>query len=109
MFRSSRAFAFEHLMRCHLQIEIQGIVQGVGFRPFVARLASCFFQTGWVKNTSTGVSISIEGLKDQQQKFLDALQTELPPFAEILDANFYYSCSMFHVFPRTGSRCAGHV
>jgi len=72
-------------MRIHSQIEIQGIVQGVGFRPFVARLATRFSQKGWVKNTSTGVSISIEGLKAPQQKFLDALQNELPPFAEISD------------------------
>lgn len=70
-------------MHVHSQIEIFGIVQGVGFRPFVARLATHFFQKGWVKNTSTGVSISIEGLKAQQQKFLDALQNELPPFADI--------------------------
>ena len=72
-------------MHIHSQIEIQGIVQGVGFRPFVARLATRFSQTGCVKNTSTGVSISIEGLKVEQQEFLDALQNELPPFAEISD------------------------
>ncbi|MDD5214523.1 MAG: carbamoyltransferase HypF [Methylococcales bacterium] len=72
-------------MLAHSQIEIQGIVQGVGFRPFVARLATRFSQNGWVKNTSTGVSISIEGSENQQQKFLDALQNKLPPFAEILD------------------------
>ncbi|MDD2864979.1 MAG: carbamoyltransferase HypF [Methylococcales bacterium] len=77
--------ANETLMRVHSQIEIQGIVQGVGFRPFIARLATCFSQNGWVKNTSTGVLISIEGLEIQQQKFLNALQTELPPFAEIFD------------------------
>lgn len=72
-------------MRIHLQVEIQGIVQGVGFRPFVARLATRFSQKGWIKNTSTGVLISIEGLNAQQQNFLDALQNELPPFAEIFD------------------------
>lgn len=72
-------------MSVHSQLEIQGIVQGVGFRPFVARLATRFFQKGWVQNTSTGVLISIEGSGNQQQKFLDALQNELPPFAEISD------------------------
>lgn len=69
----------------HQQLEIKGIVQGVGFRPFVARLATRYKQTGWIKNTSTGVLISIEGSENQQQKFLAALQTELPPFAEISD------------------------
>jgi hydrogenase maturation protein HypF len=72
-------------LRVHSQIEIHGIVQGVGFRPFVARLATRFSQNGWIKNTSSGVLFSIEGLEIQQQKFLHALQNELPPFAEIHD------------------------
>jgi hydrogenase maturation protein HypF len=72
-------------MQIHAQIEIQGIVQGVGFRPFIARLATRFFQKGWIKNTFSGVLISIEGLENQQQEFLLALQNELPPFAEIHD------------------------
>ncbi len=72
-------------MRVHSQLEIQGMVQGVGFRPFVARLATRFEQKGWIKNTSLGVLISIEGSDASQQKFLNALQTELPPFAEISD------------------------
>ena len=72
-------------MRIHQQLEISGIVQGVGFRPFVARLATRFSQNGSVKNTSSGVLISIEGLHIEQQKFLAALQTELPPFSEIHD------------------------
>ncbi len=72
-------------MHVHSQIEIQGIVQGVGFRPFVARLATRFFQKGWIKNTSSGVLMSIEGSAIQQQQFLNSLQNELPPFAEIQD------------------------
>ena len=70
-------------MVIHSQLEIQGMVQGVGFRPFVARLATRFEQKGWIKNTSLGVLISIEGLNASQQEFLYALQTELPPFAKI--------------------------
>ena len=50
-------------MHVHSQIEIQGIVQGVGFRPFIARLATKCSQNGWVKNTSQGVLIAVEGLK----------------------------------------------
>ncbi len=69
----------------HQQLEISGIVQGVGFRPFVARLATRFSQKGWIKNTSSGVLISIEGSHIEQQRFLAALQTELPPFSEIHD------------------------
>ncbi len=70
-------------MHIHSQLEIHGIVQGVGFRPFVARLATRFSQNGWIKNTSSGVLISIEGAENQQQQLLNLLQTELPPFAEI--------------------------
>ncbi len=71
------------MKKIHQRIEIHGIVQGVGFRPFVARLAAKFSQKGWIKNTFSGVLIAIEGLENQQQTFLKCLQTELPPFAEI--------------------------
>ena len=43
-----------------LIIQITGIVQGVGFRPFVFNLAERLNLTGWVKNTSAGVVIEIE-------------------------------------------------
>jgi hydrogenase maturation protein HypF len=72
-------------MQIHQQLEISGIIQGVGFRPFVARLAIRFSQNGWIKNTSLGVLISVEGSQIEQQKFLDTLQHELPPFSEIHD------------------------
>lgn len=49
----------------------------------MARLATRFSQTGWIKNTSSGVLISIEGSQVEQQKFFFSLQTELPLFAEI--------------------------
>ena len=42
-------------------IHISGIVQGVGFRPFVYNLASRFGLTGWVRNTSAGVDIAVDG------------------------------------------------
>ncbi len=67
----------------HLAIEIIGLVQGVGFRPFVYRLARQFLQSGWVCNRTGGVSLAIEGSIEQQQGFLDGLQNQLPPFAEI--------------------------
>jgi hydrogenase maturation protein HypF len=70
-------------MAVHSQIEIYGIVQGVGFRPFIVRLATHFSQHGWIKNTCSGVLMSIEGSEIQQQQFLHALENELPPFAEI--------------------------
>lgn len=67
----------------NLKINITGLVQGVGFRPFVFRLARQFNQTGWICNDTDGVCLVIEGLIETQQAFLHALQTQLPPFAEI--------------------------
>jgi len=67
----------------HLSIEIQGFIQGVGFRPFVMRLAQQYDQKGWVANTLQGASLAIEGNAEQQQLFLDALSNQLPPVAEI--------------------------
>ncbi len=58
-------------------------MQGVGFRPFVVRLAKQNLQNGWIANTTDGVSITIEGLADNQQQFLHDLNNRLPPFAEI--------------------------
>jgi hydrogenase maturation protein HypF len=70
-------------LRIHQEIQIEGIVQGVGFRPYVVRLATKYTQYGWVKNTASGVFISIEGEEQAQQQFIDALQTQLPPVAQI--------------------------
>ena len=66
-----------------LNIEIRGLVQGVGFRPFVYRLARQFQQNGWICNSMGGVSLAIEGAAVQQKAFIAALQSELPPFARI--------------------------
>ena len=47
-----------------LRIHISGIVQGVGFRPFVYGLATRLALKGWVRNTSAGVDIEVDGDKD---------------------------------------------
>ena len=45
-----------------VRIHIQGVVQGVGFRPFVFSLAETSSLTGWVRNTSAGVEIEVDVL-----------------------------------------------
>ncbi|NOY14194.1 MAG: carbamoyltransferase HypF [Deltaproteobacteria bacterium] len=65
------------------QIRIEGIVQGVGFRPFVYRLATERQLAGSVFNDSRGVLVDIEGPAAVIRSFLAALQTELPPLASI--------------------------
>jgi len=66
-----------------LRINIAGIVQGVGFRPFVYNLARQFNLTGWVKNNAEGVTIEVEGLPEALAEFVVGLKTETPPLAVI--------------------------
>ena len=64
-------------------VHVQGIVQGVGFRPFVYNLAQSLTLTGHVFNTSAGVTIEIEGPTPTLDTFLSQLQSNPPPLAEI--------------------------
>lgn len=64
-----------------LSLHVEGIVQGVGFRPFVYTLARSVGVTGWVKNTAQGVFIEIEGTAAQLQSFQERLETEKPEHA----------------------------
>jgi hydrogenase maturation protein HypF len=66
-----------------LRVHITGIVQGVGFRPFVYNLAKHHNLKGWVKNTSAGVDIEVDGEKDSLDLFLQQLRAEAPPLSLI--------------------------
>ncbi|HEX7621004.1 MAG TPA: carbamoyltransferase HypF [Anaerolineales bacterium] len=72
------------------KLHITGIVQGVGFRPFVYSLAIRFMLSGWVRNTSAGVDIEVDGTPEKLDAFVFALKNELPPLARIdsLDVAF---------------------
>ncbi len=59
----------------------RGIVQGVGFRPFVFRLARRYQLAGGVRNDSRGVDIEVEGPAEAVRAFLDAVLAEAPPAA----------------------------
>ncbi len=65
------------------QIHITGIVQGVGFRPFVYGLAKELGLAGWVRNTSAGVDIAVDGQRESLQAFVQALREKAPPLARI--------------------------
>ncbi|MFQ6614289.1 MAG: acylphosphatase, partial [Fidelibacterota bacterium] len=69
--------------RKRLHLEINGIVQGVGFRPFIYNLARSFHLTGWVTNTSSGVALEVEGSPKQIANFRRAVSSETPPLALI--------------------------
>jgi hydrogenase maturation protein HypF len=64
-----------------LRVHITGIVQGVGFRPFVYNLATRLELKGWVNNTSAGVDIHIEGEEANINSFIEKLSSEKPPLA----------------------------
>lgn len=66
-----------------MEIIIQGAVQGVGFRPFVFRLAESMGLTGWVINSARGVVIEIEGHVDRLNKFLLCLEKKKPALSSI--------------------------
>lgn len=70
-----------------LRIEISGAVQGVGFRPCVHRLAGELGLAGWVRNSTAGVEIEIEGNAETARDFPDRLNRELPPHASIARTN----------------------
>ena len=65
------------------QLRVTGVVQGVGFRPFVYQLAARYALHGWVVNTSAGVDMELEGEADALDAFTRALVDEKPPLARI--------------------------
>ena len=71
------------MVRVAQRIRVTGIVQGVGFRPFVWRLAQELSLTGWVRNDAQGVEISAEGEPVQLTTLLARLRSEAPPLARI--------------------------
>ncbi|MBM3284999.1 MAG: carbamoyltransferase HypF [Candidatus Aminicenantes bacterium] len=67
-----------------LRITVSGVVQGVGFRPFVYRIAQKLRLRGWVKNIGYGVSLHLESENQANlRRFLKSLEQEKPPLALI--------------------------
>ncbi|MCD4687690.1 MAG: carbamoyltransferase HypF, partial [Anaerolineae bacterium] len=70
------------------RVHVTGVVQGVGFRPFIYGLAQRFTLHGWVRNTSAGVEIEVEGPPDALDAFVQAITAEAPPLSRIDTVNF---------------------
>ena len=70
-------------MEVRRQIEVSGIVQGVGFRPYVYRLATGRHLSGTIHNTPAGVTIEIQGPAEIVQDFVEHLPAEAPPLSRI--------------------------
>lgn len=65
------------------RILVEGIVQGVGFRPFVYRIATELGLNGYVRNLGNVVEIIIQGSEINTKQFIEKLQNELPPIAKL--------------------------
>ena len=96
--------------RAAQRIEIHGVVQGVGFRPFVYRLAKGHHIAGWVRNTSWGVEMEVEGQGDALARFVHDLAAKAPPLARIeslvaqeIAVNGYQSFEILHSEPQEGA------
>jgi hydrogenase maturation protein HypF len=64
---------------------VTGVVQGVGFRPFVHRLAAKEGVDGWIRNDVRGVEILLEGTPEQNDRVIAALRANAPPLAQIAE------------------------
>ncbi|MEO6458190.1 MAG: carbamoyltransferase HypF [Chloroflexia bacterium] len=71
-----------------VRVSVQGVVQGVGFRPFVYGLALRFDLRGFVLNNSAGVTIEVEGAPHALDAFRRALTMEAPPLARVTNINW---------------------
>jgi hydrogenase maturation protein HypF len=77
------ALAAETLTRSRVQV--RGQVQGVGFRPFVFRLAGELGLSGWVRNCGAGVELEVQGSAEKIESLLCRLHLEPPPLARIAE------------------------
>lgn len=86
------------LKRLHL--EVNGIVQGVGFRPFIHKLVEAYKLKGWVKNSSMGVIIEVEGEEDDLIGFSEDVKQKSPKLAVIekMSAEFFDNLKNFQGF-----------
>jgi hydrogenase maturation protein HypF len=90
----------------HAQIRVSGQVQGVGFRPFVYKLANELGLAGWVRNDSEGVEIAVEGEQPQVMRLIERLQSEPPSLARVekVTHDFAETTTGFSGFAITESR-----
>lgn len=75
-------------------IKIRGIVQGVGFRPFIHKLVSRFELCGYIKNTSSGVELELEGERSELESFVRRLPLEAPKLSYIESMDVAYTAEL---------------
>ena len=80
----------KEVMKIRAKILVSGIVQGVGFRPFIYQLAHNLHLHGYVANTSKGVDIEVEGSRSHIEDFISKIRSQKPPLAQITEINVSY-------------------
>lgn len=83
-----------------LHLKIHGIVQGVGFRPFIHKLVQAYDLQGYIKNTSSGVELELEGERLELERFAADIPAKAPKLALIEETEASYSRRLkkFHGF-----------
>ncbi len=82
------AAALDNAHRMQRRLRITGIVQGVGFRPYVWHLAKALNLTGWVRNDAAGVEVLVEGEAAAVEAFTRRLPEEIPPLARVRESTW---------------------
>ena len=85
-------------MKTRAQIQIKGIVQGVGFRPFVFALAEKNSLKGQVLNNAVGVLVDVEGENENIEQFISSIKTNPPPLSfieSVTQKNVSGNCQIF--------------
>ena len=82
-----KAFYLEH-QTVSYGINVTGLVQGVGFRPFIYRIAHALGIKGWVENNTQGVYIAAEGQEENVRRFIADIRVKAPPASDIEDISF---------------------
>ena len=80
------------VMAAACSIRVRGVVQGVGFRPFVYRLAQANRLTGWVLNGEQGVEIHLEGTEDDLAAFVREIRAKPPAAAQVAEIEVEAAC-----------------
>ncbi len=88
--KKPRAAVSKRISPVRTKIFVRGVVQGVGFRPFIYNLAKRLHLKGWVLNTPEGVQIDVEGERDALEDFLVSVQNEKPRHAFIQSLEWTY-------------------
>jgi len=94
--------------RVRAKVALRGVVQGVGFRPFVHRLATELALLGWVNNSPQGVLLEVEGGRAAVDEFLARLPADKPPLSSIQSLETtWLDAAGFHTFEIRPSHASG--